>query len=218
LKQRFSEGMRIKIAYENGKSVGFIEYTPGEFAWRAIDAEDYMVIHCLWVVGRWKKKGYGSRLLGECIEDAREMGKRGVAVVTKSGGFLVGKKIFLKYGFEKVDQAPPSFELMVKKFGDVPSPGFPQDWEARAGRYGSGLTVIRSDQCPYIDSSVEKVLEVAAEMDIGARVDEYQTPREVRDSAPSPYGIFSLVYDGELLSFRPVTRKELVKLLEERAS
>jgi hypothetical protein len=30
LEQRFSEGMKIKILYEGDRSVGFIEYIPGE--------------------------------------------------------------------------------------------------------------------------------------------------------------------------------------------
>ena len=58
LKNRFSEGMKIKIVYENGRSVGFIEYIPGESAWRAVNADNYLVIHCIGVVGRGKKKGY----------------------------------------------------------------------------------------------------------------------------------------------------------------
>lgn len=70
VKDRLEEGMRIKILYDGGRSVGFIEYIPGEHAWRAVEARDYLVIHCLWIVGSGKGKGYGSRLLNECIEDA----------------------------------------------------------------------------------------------------------------------------------------------------
>lgn len=73
--------MRVKILYEDERSAGFIEYIPGEFAWRAVKAQGYMVIHCLWVVGKSKKKGYGSRLLNDCVTDAREMGMHGVAMV-----------------------------------------------------------------------------------------------------------------------------------------
>lgn len=107
LEQRFSEGLKIKIVYEEKRSVGFIEYIPGEFAWRAVEAEGYLVVHCIWVVGKGKKKGYGSWLLNECVEDAREMGKHGVAMVTSSSNWLAGKKLLLKNGFESVDQAPP---------------------------------------------------------------------------------------------------------------
>ena len=100
LEERFAEGLQIKIICEDGRSVGFIEYTPAEFAWRPVRAPGYLFIHCLWVVGRAKEKGYGSRLLEACLKDASTMGKLGVAVVTKKGGHLVGKKLFLKHGFE----------------------------------------------------------------------------------------------------------------------
>jgi hypothetical protein len=32
-RQRFGEGLVMKIVYENGRSVGYIEYIPGEHAW-----------------------------------------------------------------------------------------------------------------------------------------------------------------------------------------
>lgn len=35
---------------------GFIEYLPGEHAWRAVHADGYLFIHCLWVVGKSKGK------------------------------------------------------------------------------------------------------------------------------------------------------------------
>ena len=145
LKQRFSEGMQIKILYEGDRSVGFIEYIPGEFAWRAVNAEGYMIVHCLWVVGKGKGKGYGSRLLAECVENAQSLGKHGVAMVTSSRVWLADKKILLKNGFESVDEAPPSFELLVKRFDEAPPPTFPRNWDERLSRYGSGLTVFRAD-------------------------------------------------------------------------
>jgi GNAT superfamily N-acetyltransferase len=216
LKARFSEGMKIKILYENGRSVGFIEYIPGEFAWRAVRAREYAVIHCLWVVGRGKGKGYGSLLLQECIKDAREMGKHGVAMVTSSHTWLAGKKLLLKNGFEPVDQAPPVFELLVQKFDQSASPAFPKDWEARLVRWGPGLTIVRSNQCPYIESSVKVIYKTAGEMGIKARVVELHSPSEVQDRAPSAYGVFNVVYNGELLTYHPIGGKDLLKLLNER--
>jgi L-amino acid N-acyltransferase YncA len=215
LEQRFAEGMRIKILYENRRSVGFVEYIPGEFAWRAVKAAGYLVAHCLWVVGKGKKKGYGSRLLDACVEDARAMQRHGVAMVTSEGNWLAGKKLLVKNGFESVDQAPPSFDLMVKRFDESSPPAFPQDWDQRLARYGSGLTVIRSDQCPYIDNAVQIVLEMAEEKEIPAQVVELVSARQVQESAPSPYGVFSIVYDDKLLSYHYATKKDLLKMLEE---
>ena len=116
LKKRFAEGMRIKLLYlENERKCnGFIEYVPGEYAWRAVDARDYMFIHCIWISpNKYKKKGYGSILINECVEDAKREGKYGVAVVTSEGPFMAGKALFAKNGFKSVAQAKPSFELMV---------------------------------------------------------------------------------------------------------
>ena len=198
LEQRFSEGMRIKILYEGKRSVGFIEYIPGEYAWRAVNAEGYMVIHCLWVVGKGKGKRYGSRLLNECVEDARKAQKHGVVMVSSSRVWLAGKKIFLKNGFEVVGQAPPSFELLVKRFDDAPLPTFPDDWDARSSRYGSGLTVVCSDQCPYMPDAVKGVLEVADERGLEARTVKMESSRQVQESAPSAYGVFGVLYNGKM--------------------
>ena len=44
IKQRFLEGLRIKLLYtdERKKVAGYIEYVPGEYAWRAVSAAGYI--------------------------------------------------------------------------------------------------------------------------------------------------------------------------------
>lgn len=223
LEQRFAEGLQIKIVYEGGRSVGFIEYTSGEFAWRPVDAPGYLVVHCLWVVGRAKEKGYGSRLLNACLEDAQAMGKRGVAAVTKKGGHLVGEKIFLEHGFEVVDRASAAFSLAARTFDDAPLPAFPQDWETRQANYGEGLSVVYADQCPYFHDAVQKVLDVAEEVGIRPRkAVALESAEDVQALAPSPYGTFGIVVDGVLLTSTPLSAKQLKKRLralrEEKAA
>jgi L-amino acid N-acyltransferase YncA len=215
LRDRFAEGMRIKIVYEGKRSVGFVETIPGEYAWRAVEAAGYTVIHCLWVVGKGKKKGYGSCLLEECVKDARESGLHGVAMVTSSGHWLAGKKLLLKNGFEPVDQAPPTFDLLVKRFGNAALPAFPTDWDERLARYGSGLAVVRSDQCPYIDR-VTHIQDAGAAFDLQTQVVELKSCREVQESAPSAYGVFNVVYDGELVTYHWLGEKELFKFFSQR--
>lgn len=41
-------------------------------------------------------------------------------------------------GKRSQNQAPPSFDLMVKKFGDAPSPSFTKQWDKKASQYGQG--------------------------------------------------------------------------------
>jgi len=214
LRQRFAEGLSIKIVTENGRQVGFVEVTPGEYAWRAVRAANYMVIHCLWVVGQAKDKGYGSRLLDACLEDAQRTGRHGVAMVTSHGYWLAGSKLFLKSGFEVVDQAPPSFELLVKRFDAAPLPAFPADWDARLARYGSGLTVVYADQCPFIDNAIQIVAETAAARGLETRLVKLESSQQVRDTAPSAYGIFGVVYNGKLLMYHYNTLKDMAKILD----
>jgi GNAT superfamily N-acetyltransferase len=212
LRERLAEGMRIQILHEGKRSVGFIEYMPGESAWRAVDAAGYMLIHCIWVVGRAKKKGYGTRLLETCIEDARQASAHGVAMVTTSRVWLADKKLLVKAGFEVVDQAPPAFELLVKRFDDAPLPAFPQNWQERAARYGSGLTVVRSDQCPYIEDATKHVFTLASEHGAKARVVRLTSGQEVQETAPSAYGVFQIVYDGKLFCYHYLGKKEIAQL------
>lgn len=213
LEARFAEGMKIKMLRLPER--GFIEYISGEYAWRAVNAEGYMLIHCLWIVGKSKGRGLGVLLLNECIKDAREAGMHGVAMVTSEGNWLAGKRLLLKSGFESVDQAPPSFDLMVKRFDDAPSPSFTKDWDVKMNRCGQGLTIIRSDQCPYIDDAVNILWETANEVGIENRAIELRNCQDVRNLAPSPYGVFNVIYDGKLMSYHYLTKKDFLKSLDK---
>lgn len=92
LEARFSEGLKIKLLDLSQAGRGFIEYIPGEYAWRAVEAEGYLFIHCLWVVGQSKGKGYAGLLLKECLADAKRLGFKGVAVLASDGNWLTGKR------------------------------------------------------------------------------------------------------------------------------
>jgi hypothetical protein len=197
-----AEGLTIHILYEGQRSVGFIEYLPGEHAWRAVNAEGYLLIHCLWVVGKAKRKGYGSRLLNRCLDDARQRDARGVAVVTSERPWLTKRKLFQVHGFEQADSAPPVFELWVRRFHEAPLPRFPSDWEKRISRSGTGLTVYHSAQCPYLERATASVLRSTEELGIEARAIEFQSSGELRRHSPSAHGVFGVVYDGELLTVR----------------
>ncbi len=212
LKDRFSEGLKIKMLGSGLR--GFIEYIPGEYAWRAANADGYMFIHCIWVVGQSKKKGYSALLLDECVKDARDAGMNGVAVITSEGNYLVGKKLFLKHGFQVLDRALPTFSLLVKKFKESPDPSFSIDWETRQKQCSPGLTIFRSHQCPYLEDSVNVILETAEERSIPAKIVNLKTRQDVLDKAPTAYGIFSVVYNGQLLEYWPVWKAELERRLD----
>ncbi len=205
------------IHEHGGRDTAFIEYIPGEYAWRVVYAPNYLVVHCLWVVGKGKGKGYGSCLIQEAVDDARQQGKAGVVMVTSDRIWLAHKQIFLHNGFSEVETAPPCFQLMTHVFDDgAVLPSFPQDWDARSRGCGSGLTMFRTPQCPYIENAVNDLFDMAREYDLPARVVVLQTAREVQLRSPSPYGTFGAVLDGSLLSYHYLLRKDFEKLIAER--
>jgi GNAT superfamily N-acetyltransferase len=216
LEARFAEGLKIKMVHEiGGRNTGFIEYIPGEYAWRALYASGYIVIHCLWVVGKGKGKGYASRLIEACLEDARVQGKKGVVMLASDRVWLAGKAVFQQNGFKQVDEYAP-FQLLVQRFDGSPDPTFPNDWDERQARFGSGLTVVRTPQCPYIEDGAKTVIDTAAELGLPAREVELRSAAEVQTRAPSPFGVFSILRDGQLLSYYYLLPKELKRILSNQ--
>jgi GNAT superfamily N-acetyltransferase len=215
--EQMRNGLGIEILYEDGRSKGFVEYTPGEYAWRAVQAPGYLLIHCIWVVGRAKGNGYGRRLLERAEAAARAAGCTGVAMVTSDGVWLADKGLFEALGYTSVDEAPPSFALMTKPFEEGPRPRFPTDFDAKAAAFGDGLTVVTTDQCPYLDDAEQTILAAAEAMGIPARIEKLESAADVQTRAPSPYGVFGVVLDGKLLSYHYLLEKDLRALIAERS-
>ena len=210
IKERFKEGLRLKLllVYEGPKrgltSRGFIEYVPGEHAWRGIDARQYMVIHCIWVVGRNKGKGYGTKLVEQCLNEARTKRMQGVAVVTSNSGWLPQNKLFIKNGFEKADAMPPDFELYVKRFSNsAPLPKFFPISQEKIESFGEGLTVLESHQCPYACGLVDLLRETAKEAKISMRIHHISSSKEARENSVHPYGTFCVLLNGKMISYKP---------------
>jgi len=211
LRERLAEGMHFKMVESEGR--GFIEYIPGELAWRAVHAPGYMMIHCLWVIGKSKGKGFGSILLADCIDTARKAGMRGVAMVTNSGNWLAGEELLIKAGFSVVDEALPGFKLLALQFKPGASPTFPQDWTQRCGRWGKGLVVVRTDQCPSLDRCVNETRELAAERGLAFREVHLPDAATVQAQSPSPYGVFAILNEGKLLSYHLLLKKQIAQRL-----
>lgn len=209
LTARFDEGLKIKMLDIKDGHRGFIEYIPGNYAWRPVFADGYMFIHCLWVVGQSKGKGFAKLLVDECIKDAKKSKMNGVAMTVSEGNWLAGKDILLKLGFKSVDIAPPAFNLMVLKFKRCDDPKFPNDWNKRAAKFGDGFTVVRTDQCPYIDDASKTIKEFADKKKIKFKVVELKSAEQVRKESPSPYGVFSIIYNSKLLSYHYLLPKDI---------
>ncbi|UCH85126.1 MAG: hypothetical protein JSW50_05405 [Candidatus Latescibacterota bacterium] len=215
LRRRFKEGLRFKqIIAPGDKLAGFLEYIPGEYTWRVVEARGYLVIHCLWVESKKSPyKGMASALLDACMDDARSAGKKGVTVVASDGPWMVGKSVFIKNGFEQVDETPPHFQLLAKRIGSARPPTFPTDWDKRLFRRKS-LQLLYTDQCPFIGKAVRELPPVAKRYGTRLRIVEIKSAAEARKRFASPYGMFNLVHDGRLLADHAISATRFKNILE----
>lgn len=213
LKKRFLERLKIKILYdEKDKKIhGFIEYVPGENAWRAVDAKKYLFIHCIWInPNSYKNKGYGSALIKECIKDAK--GKFGVAIVTSNDSFMANKNIFLKNGF-KIIEEDENHQLLVKQFKKGSLPKF-KNYKKKLGKY-RGWHIVYSNQCPWVARFINE-LDKKIVNKLQLKITELKTPREAQD-APSIYSVFNLIHDKKLLADHYISNTRFNNIIQKES-
>jgi len=218
LKTYLKKGLKAKLLLtEKNIQFGYIEYLPGQYAWRGIEADGYMFIHCLWTF--WKKyqrKGYGRLLIQACIDDAKKAKTKGVAVVARKRPWLANSDIFLKNGFQVVDTAPPDYELLIKKFDkSATNPKFKNNWDKKLKKYGKGLTIIRASQCPHTIRFADKIADMAWNTyKLKPQIVEIKTYRQAQN-APTPYSAFAVIYKGQLLADHQISATRFKNIMNK---
>jgi hypothetical protein len=216
VKEFYPVGLRIKaIISQKGGYQGMLEYIPGKYAHRPVDADGYMFIHCLFVGFRneFKGRGFASSLIDECIKDAKRANMNGVAVVTRKGPFMAKKAIFLKKEFILVDETKPDFELLVLKFNQGAAD--PKFKKASTEKYSKGLTIIRSAQCPYSVKNVNAILDTAKKLKIKTDLIEIKDP-ETAQQTPCAFGTFCIIHNNEVISHHPISNTRFENIMAKR--
>lgn len=210
----YPKGLRIKVLFsKTGGYQGMLEYIPGKYAHRPVNAYGYMFIHCVFVrlKNELKGKGYASSLILECIEEAKSHKMLGVAVVTRKGPFMAKRDIFIKNGFESVAETKPDFELLALKFDNgSENPSFKR---ISSENYQEGLTILRSAQCPYSVKNVDAIMETARKMKIQVNLIELKDVSSVQH-APCAFGTFCIVKDGRILSHHPISNTRFENIIK----
>ncbi len=218
IKSSFQEGLKVKILYsQKDKEQGMIEYIDGSAAYKPIEAKGFMAIHCIFVGFKkeYKNRGYGSSLLGTCIQDAKKEKMRGVCAVTRKGSFMAGNELFLKNGFEVVDFKNPDFNLLCLSFdGKKKLPAFKNDIDT-VQKYQKGLAILRSDQCPYTVKNVNEIANTAQnKYQIDARVIPIESAKAAQE-CPSAFGSFCLIFEGKIISYHPISNRRFENIMDQ---
>ncbi len=211
LQRSFADGLRFFLVRNgDGEPLGFLEYVPGEFAWRPVQAAGWLFVHCLWVNRRGQKVGgLGSRLIQECLAEARRQRTVGVAALVSDGPLMAGRDIFLKNGFKQIEQRD-RFQLVIHQLRKGPEPRF-RDIQAIDPK-APGLHLLYCAQCPINAKSATGLSEMAARHGLEFKVTVLHTAQEAQ-SAPSCYGVFNLLWNGRLLADHCVSKGRFKNLL-----
>ena len=219
IKKYYPKGLRIKaLLSKRGGYQGMIEYIPGKYAHRPIEAKGYMFIHCVFVGFKkeFKGKGYASKLINECIKDAKENKMYGIAVVSRKGSFMAKKDIFIKKNFCEVDKVKPDFTLLVLKFDQKsPTPKF-KNLKRNLEKYNEGLNILRSVQCPYTEKNVNSMIKTAKnKFGLETTLIDLKDANEVQKS-PCAFGSFCLIYNGEIISYHPISNTRFENIMRKK--
>lgn len=215
MKKRFNDSLVFKRLDDRGKI--FIEYMPIEKVWKPVIGKNLMIINCLWVSGKFKGKGISTKLLNECITDAKKQKMDGVAVVssTKVKPFLTDKKFYEHNGFEVVDSATPYFELLVLKFNkNAKNPSFTKNVKKGMCSNKKGFTFIYSNQCPFMEEYVSLLSNICKNKKIPCQVIHLKNYKEAQAKG-SPFGTLGIYYNGEFKIHELMPEKKFEKFIEE---
>ncbi len=217
IRQCLPDGLRYKTILERatGKTLGMIEYMPAESAWRAVHAPNHLVIHCVQIPKLHAGRGLGSWLIQEAIRDARDHHLDGVAALATQDGWCADRRIYLKNGFQVVDQAPPEFELLVFRLRRAELPSF-GDWQQRASALGTGIFMYNSKQCPFMrgDKAYARREWLKSEYGIDARVIEVNDAPAAQAN-PCVWGTAGIVCNGRVINYVPGGDAYLKKKLKQ---
>jgi len=214
--KRYKEGLRLRILNDEAdKMIGFIEFTPALQAWRPVNADNFMFIHCIVVYSKKDRdKGYGSMLINEAEKVAKANKMSGLCVMTSDGSWMVNKTIFKKYGFIEVDKRD-RFELLSKKWDKNTDTPKLLDWTKQQKKY-IGWHLLYADQCPWHEKSAFDLLNTAMDYGIDLKVTKINSAKEAKN-APSGYGVFNLLHDGKLLEDHYISATRFKNILKKEA-
>ena len=110
LLDRGEKGLKIKVALENGKPVGFIHCLPIELDTWGMSGKNLMTVPCLTLSYKlvYEQKtgtGFGRALMQSAEEEAKKAGKKGIAILCYDNDFwFMPASFFKKFGYEEIQR------------------------------------------------------------------------------------------------------------------
>lgn len=199
LKNEFNNGFKFKRLNERAKV--FIEYQESENAWMPIKIENYLIINCFWVSGKYKGQSYGVKLLDEVFSDAKANDKHGVIALAgiKKMHFMSDGTYLKAHGFEVADTMFNQVNLLVKNTNkNAVMPKFIEN--KKDEEKNNTIKLYYSNRCPFTEFHVNtnlvntcKIKNIDLEI---IKIEDHKQAQELL----IPSTIFSLFYNNEFIT------------------
>lgn len=163
------KGLKVKLAIENDKAVGMIQYIPIEES--HIEGKDLYFIYCIWVhgykegVGNHQRKGIGKALLSAAEDDARNCGSYGIVAWGLAIPIWMKASWFKKQGYSAADNEGLA-RLMWKPFNDkAEKPQWIKQKKKPENKKGEVIvTVFTNGWCPAQNIAYERAKHAAEQI------------------------------------------------------
>lgn len=162
------QGLRVKVAIENDKVCGMIQYLPIELS--HLEGKDLYFITCIWVhgynkgIGNFQKRGIGTALLQAAEEDIKALQAKGCVAWGLSLPFWMKAAWFKKKGYRRVDKDGMA-ELVWKPFTEDAVPPCWIKLKQKPEKVTGKVTVasFMNGWCPAMNLAYERAKMVSAE-------------------------------------------------------
>jgi hypothetical protein len=217
-----SRGLRVKLALENGKVCGMIQYIPDEFS--VTESPGVYFIKCIWVhghkqgIGNFQKRGIGSRLIEAAEEDVKELNGKGIAAWGISLPFWMKASWFRKKGYKKIDKNGIAVLLWKSFSDDAVLPKWIKEKKKPGSVSGKvAVTSFINGWCPAINMIHERAKRAAAE--IGDKI-EFREILTDEKQVINEWGITDgLFVDGKRVrSGPPPPYKKIKKIIQKKVN
>jgi hypothetical protein len=208
------KGLRVKLAVENEKVCGMIQYLPVEYS--MVEGKDLYFINCIWVhghkqgIGNFQKRGLGTSLLKAAEEDVKILKGKGIAAWGLSLPFWMKASWFKKKGYKKIDKDGIAV-LLWKPFSED---AVPPHWikEKKKPLLTEGKVKVTSfinGWCPAQNMICERAKRASLEF---ADKVEYQEISTTDKIALNEWGISDALFvDGKQIRTGPPPSYEKIK-------
>ncbi len=214
VKDQLKNGLVTKrMVTHDGKAVGFIEYIPIENAWRAVEGKNYLFIHCIFTYPKaFQGQDVGEKLVKECIKEAKNNKKDGVAVLTSKNSFIADNRLFEKLGFVETEEIN-RHQLMVLKLKQESETPRIRDVQSLLEKC-KGLHLFYTDQCPALAKPVREIAEACKEERLDLKVHYLKSPKEAQNT-PFISGTFAVIYDGKVYGERCISKTRFMNIVKQ---